>query len=224
MEIPLRPGPFGRTDRGHLKRGLLAASIAALAFVAGCNEFAASTAQPAEPAIYAAGERLVLNNARLTDLDGRERQVQTLLNVRTPMKYGDYVWNDEGVPEGDIWMVVDLRAQTISVFRGEHEIGTAVTLYGADKKPTPVGRYVILEKRRDHWSNLYDAPMPFTLRLTNDGISIHGAAVQEGFATHGCLGIPIDFASRLFAVAKRGNEVLVLKDIRSHVATRVAAS
>jgi hypothetical protein len=191
--------------------------------VTGCNDVASSSVQQREPAVYAADQRLVLRNATLTDLNGEKRQVRTLLNVPKRMSYGDFVWDDEGVPPGHVWMVVDLGAQTLSVFRGEHEIGTAVTLYGADQKPTPPGRYVILEKRKDHWSSLYDAPMPYTLRLTHDGISIHGAAVVEGAATHGCLGVPIDFARRLFNAAGRGDEVLVLRDIRSHVSAAAEA-
>ena len=53
--------------------------------------------------------------------------------------YGDFVWNDRNVPKGTVWVRVDLKSQIISVFRGGHEIGTAVILYGADEKETPDG-------------------------------------------------------------------------------------
>ena len=57
----------------------------------------------------------------------------------------------------------------------------------------------------------YDnAPMPYTLRLTGDGVSIHGSNVRWGFATHGCIGIPKAFAAKLFSVAKVGDEVLIV--------------
>jgi hypothetical protein len=59
------------------------------------------------------------------------------------------------------------------VFRSGHEIATAVILYGADEKPTPTGEFKILQRLKDHRSSLCDAPMPYTLRLTGDGISIH---------------------------------------------------
>ena len=39
--------------------------------------------------------------------------------------------------------------------------------------PTPTGVFPITEKKRHHVSNLYDAPMPYMLRLTDDGIAIH---------------------------------------------------
>jgi lipoprotein-anchoring transpeptidase ErfK/SrfK len=96
------------------------------------------------------------------------------------------------------------------VFRGGHEIGTAVALYGADSKRTPVGEFPIQWKGKDHRSSLYDAPMPYTLRLTGDGVAIHGSDVRWGAATHGCIGVPSEFARRLFAEAKIGDRVVIL--------------
>jgi len=69
-----------------------------------------------------------------------------VLNVRKRMKFGDFVWNDRNVPKGTVWVRVDLKSQILSVFRGGHEIGTAVILYGADEKETPDGRFPVLAK------------------------------------------------------------------------------
>jgi lipoprotein-anchoring transpeptidase ErfK/SrfK len=138
------------------------------------------------------------------------RPVATLLNVPSRMRYGDYVWNDAGVPRGPTWIRVDLDSQLISVFRGAHEIGTAVILHGADGLPTPTGKFPILAKIKDHRSATYDAPMPYTLRLTADGVAIHASNVRWGYATHGCIGVPMPFAAKLFAAASKGDEVLVI--------------
>lgn len=135
----------------------------------------------------------------------------SLLRVDRRMEYGDYEWNDHGVPAGPITVRVDLRTQLLSVFRGGHEIGTAVALYGADNKETPLGRFPILWKGRDHRSSLYDAPMPFTLRLTGDGVAIHGSNVRWGAATHGCIGVPTEFARRLFEETKNGDIVSIVR-------------
>lgn len=143
-----------------------------------------------------------------------DRPVKSLLSVRTPLQYGDYVWNDAAVPPGPTWIRVDLRSQLISVFRAGYEIGTAVIVYGGDNKQTPRGTLHILAKAREHRSSLYDAEMPYTLRLTGDGVSIHGSSVRWGAATHGCIGVPLDFARRLFDVTHVGDEVVVSRPAR----------
>lgn len=135
----------------------------------------------------------------------------SLLRVDRKLHYGDFVWDDEGVPAGPITIRVDLRTQLLSVFRAGHEIGTAVALYGADRKETPLGQFPILWKGRNHRSSLYDAPMPYTLRLTGDGIAIHGSNVRWGAATHGCVGVPTDFASHLFDQARVGDVVTIVR-------------
>ncbi|MFL6758998.1 L,D-transpeptidase family protein [Sphingomonas sp.] len=138
------------------------------------------------------------------------RSVSTVLKVPQRMTYGEFRWDDRGVPAGPIWVRIDLKSQILSVFRGGHEIGTAVILYGADGLATPTGKFPVLAKLKDHRSQTYDAPMPYTLRLTADGVSIHGSNVRWGYATHGCVGVPTAFASKLFAAVSVGDDVLIV--------------
>nr|WP_314445821.1 L,D-transpeptidase family protein [uncultured Sphingomonas sp.] len=142
---------------------------------------------------------------------GFKQPALSLLRIARRMEYGDFQWNDEGVPPGPITIRVDLRTQMLSVFRAGHEIGTAVVLYGADGKDTPLGSFPILWKGRNHQSSIYDAPMPYTLRLTGDGVAIHGSNVRSGAATHGCIGIPEEFAFRLFEETRTGDMVTIVR-------------
>lgn len=135
--------------------------------------------------------------------------LKRVLVVDGPFRHGDYVWDDEGVPPGEVVINVDLQAQTIAVFRAGYQIGAAVILYGADDKPTPLGTYRISQKKVHHISNLYNAPMPYMMRLTDDGIAIHASEVAWGNATHGCIGVPLAFAKLVFAQAKLGTQVIV---------------
>lgn len=138
------------------------------------------------------------------------RPIATLLDVQAPLQFGQYRWDDKGVPTGRAWISIDLQRQLISVFRGPHEIGTAVILYGATSRETPIGTFPILAKMKHHVSVTYDnAPMPYTLRLTHDGVSIHGSNVRDGYATHGCIGVPVDFAAKLFDAVSRGDKVII---------------
>jgi hypothetical protein len=134
----------------------------------------------------------------------------SLLRLQRTLKYGEFVWNDQGVAEGPVTVHVDLRRQLVSVFRDGQEIGAAVTLYGADGHETPAGRFPILVKIQDHWSATYDAPMPYTLRLTEDGVAVHGSDVRPGKATHGCVGVPVEFARRLFEQVDTGDIVEIV--------------
>jgi len=204
-----------------LSRAIAALLAIAPAFAAGslsaCHESAA--APVATEVVDPSGERIELTQAQALTFGtvaSRAHYVKSLLNVPGRINYGDYVWNESGVPAGRIWILVDLAAQTLSVFRGEHEIGTTVLLYGSDKTPTPLGRFTVLAKSKDHRSSSYNnAPMPYTLRLTGDGVSIHGSFVQPRAGTHGCLGVPVEFAKRLFAEARIGDEVLIIRDTSS---------
>lgn len=128
-----------------------------------------------------------------------------------PIKFGDYAWDTKGIPDGPLVITVDLAAQVLSVFRGGYEIGAAAILYGTDDKPTPLGTFPITMKDARHVSSIYGAPMPYTLRLTDDGVSVHGTEVAWGYATHGCIGVPTAFARLLFAEAKLGDRVIITR-------------
>jgi hypothetical protein len=193
----------------------------ALLLGAGCVLSMAIALQPRHPPAAAALAQ-ALANAPATRIrypangqpalalpHGETRRVRSLLDIAGPMSFGDYVWNEAGVPRGPVWVRIDLQRQTLSVFRAEHEIGTAVILYGTDGHPTPIGAFRVLERDRDHWSRSYDAPMPYMLRLTADGVAIHASTVKEGRATHGCIGVPPAFAARLFEQVGEGDMVVI---------------
>ncbi len=143
--------------------------------------------------------------------------VKSILKIDEPIKFGQYFWDESAAKTGSIVVTVDLEARTISVFRDGHEIGAAAILKGYGSKPTPTGVFPITQKDADHVSNIYDAPMPWMLRLTEDGITIHGSKVERGYATNGCIGVPDGFAKRLFGVASLGDKVIITDGKRLNV-------
>ncbi|MXP31480.1 L,D-transpeptidase family protein [Parerythrobacter jejuensis] len=142
-----------------------------------------------------------------------EFTVKRILEINGPIKYGEWHWNTDDVPaDGKIVMTVDLDARVISVFKGGYEIGAAAVLLGTDEHPTPLGTFPIRYKMRHNVSEKYDnAPMPYSMFLTSDGVALHGSDVQNGYASHGCIGMPDDFAAKVFAVAKKGDKVIITR-------------
>ena len=183
---------------------LIAAVIGTLAIVGRVWPAAPATAQAAKPIRKAAPTPAPRPTAE-------PLVVKSVLPIAGPLKFGKHHWDESRGVAGPLVITVDLEAQVLSVFRGGHEIGATAILYGADDKPTPLGRYPITQKSKDHVSNLYHVPMPYMLRLTNDGIAVHGSEVEWGYATHGCVGVPVAFAKKLFAVAKLGDVVIITR-------------
>lgn len=139
--------------------------------------------------------------------------IKSILPIEGSIRYGDWFWDESAAPStGKLVITVDLEARVISAFRDGHEIGTAVALLGTKAHPTPVGTYPVLRKSREHYSRKYNnAPMPFSLWLTNTGIAIHGSPVMNGYASHGCVGVPDEFAAKLFNATRPGDKVIITR-------------
>jgi len=157
----------------------------------------ADTPKPAAPATPAKDEQFV---------------VKRILPITGSIKYGEWHWDEQGVPAGPLVITVDLDARVLSVFRGGYEIGATAVLLGFGDTPTPTGVFPVKWKDADHHSSTYDnAPMPFTMNLTPDGVSIHGTTVEKGYASHGCVGVPNDFARKIFAITPVGTKVYITR-------------
>ena len=137
--------------------------------------------------------------------------IKRILPIDGPIRYGDWHWDEANVPAGPLVITVDLDARVLSVFRNGYEIAATAVLLGTQEKPTPTGVFPITQKREHHVSNLYDAPMPFMQRLTDDGISIHATKVENGYASHGCIGVPAPFAKKLFETTALGDKVYITR-------------
>lgn len=112
-----------------------------------------------------------------------------------------------------VMAVVSLGDQRISVYDAHGGAIRARVSSGQTDYETPVGVYSILQKNRDHYSNLYDdAEMPFMQRLTWSGIALHAGALPGYPASHGCVRMPHGFAEELFPLSKIGTRVIVARD------------
>jgi hypothetical protein len=196
----------------RLARLVLPGAAAGLLALTACQAPPEPLAVTAPPPVQDGRIRVASTGSDLHGLPA----IHSVLDVPDRMTFGDFAWDERGAASGAVWIRVDLDHQLISVFRGGDEIGTAVILYGGNGKPTPTGAFTVLQKAADYHSRAYDAPMPYMLRLTSDGVAIHASNVREGWATHGCIGVPMEFARRLFGVVKVGDPVSITVATEDH--------
>jgi lipoprotein-anchoring transpeptidase ErfK/SrfK len=124
---------------------------------------------------------------------------------------GEYLWLPELSPRGPVLVLVSLPEQRAYVYRNGVRIGVATVSTGKPGFETPTGVFTILQKKREHYSNLYDdAPMPFMQRLTWDGVAMHAGRVPGYPASHGCVRLPHAFSEKLFDVTARGMTVVIV--------------
>jgi hypothetical protein len=136
------------------------------------------------------------------------------LSATADLAPGRFVWRDDGSAAGPVRVLVSLTLQRAFVFRGTTLIGMSSVSSGAPGRDTPTGTFPILQKDKDHHSNVYDdAPMPYMLRLTWDGVALHAGKVTGEPASHGCVRLPTAFARRLFEIADVGSTVTVTDDV-----------
>ncbi len=157
-----------------------------------------------------ASEDTSLTNASVEN--GAAATEDALLEERvTALRPGRFLWMPERQANGEVVIVVSLAEQMAYVYRGGDLIGVSTVSTGMDSHPTPTGSFTILQKRRTHFSNLYDnAPMPNMQRLTWDGIALHAGAIPGHPASHGCIRLPMAFSNHLFAATQMGGRVHII--------------
>jgi hypothetical protein len=111
---------------------------------------------------------------------------------------------------GPLLITVSIADQEARIFSGINEIARTRISTGVPGHPTPTGVFAVIQKQVYHESNLYSAaPMPHMQRLTWSGIALHGGVVPGHPASHGCIRLPHDFATKLYGMTKLGTRVLV---------------
>ena len=113
--------------------------------------------------------------------------------------------------DAPIQIIVSRKDQRLKVYRGQEVIATSRVSTGKTGHSTPTGIFSILEKKRQHFSNIYDsAPMPYMQRLTWSGVALHESGSVPNYpASHGCVRLPRGFARELFGMTERGAHVVI---------------
>lgn len=126
------------------------------------------------------------------------------------LKPGQYLWAPKIAPSGPVLVIVSLTRQLAFVYRNGILIGVSTVSTGMKGHATPTGVFTVLQKKVEHYSNLYNnAPMPYMQRLTWDGIALHAGQLPGYPASKGCVRMPKAFAKLLYGTTKLGMTVVV---------------
>jgi lipoprotein-anchoring transpeptidase ErfK/SrfK len=135
-------------------------------------------------------------------------------------------------------VVVSLGRQRVYVMSGGAVAIDSPISSGKASRPTPSGSFKIMQKDKDHRSNVYGnfvdrqgriirggvsalidsapsgthfegAPMTYFCRLTPDGVGMHIGILPGYPASHGCIRLPSDVAAAIFSHVKVGTPVRV---------------
>ncbi len=146
-------------------------------------------------------------------------------------------WDGEGIP-GSPAVVISLSQQRAYFYKGNQLVGVSLISTGTDQYETPTGDFKIIQKNKDHESNLYGdykypdgtiamkdidtskdpqppgtvydgADMPYFMRFTG-GVGMHGGFLPGFPASHGCVRMPEPMAKIYFENVSNGTPVRVV--------------
>lgn len=145
-------------------------------------------------------------------------------------------WDGDGVP-GKPSIKIKISEQKAYFYKGGELVGVSQLSTGREGTSTPTGAYKIIQKDRDHVSNLYGdyvddadnvivpnvsvnkdpkppgtrfkgAPMPYFMRIVG-GVGMHAGYLPGYPASHGCIRMPEFMAENFFSAVSAGTPVTV---------------
>jgi len=109
-----------------------------------------------------------------------------------------------------ILAIVSIKSQQVTFYDADGWILRAPVSTGTKGRETPAGVFAVVDKEKDHRSNMYDdAWMPHMQRITWNGIALHGGPLPGYAASHGCVRMPFGFAEKLFDKPRIGMRVII---------------
>jgi len=116
------------------------------------------------------------------------------------------------IPKGPLQIIISIDQQKLHLYSDGTLVADTLVATGVPDHPTPTGVFSLIEKSRRHRSNIYGgAPMPFMQRITWSGVAIHEGVRVGHPASHGCVRMPHEFATRLWALTRLGASVIIAR-------------
>ncbi len=116
------------------------------------------------------------------------------------------------IRKGPVQIVISIDQQTLHLYSDGEHVTDAQIATGVPGHPTPMGVFSVIQKSLLHHSNIYSgAPMPYMQRITWSGVALHVGGNLGHPASHGCIRMPHDFATRLWVLTRLGTRVVIAR-------------
>jgi len=113
-------------------------------------------------------------------------------------------------PVGPLVIAISIDRQTMKVYDANGLYAESPVSTGMKGHTTPMGVFSVIQKNKYHKSNIYSgAPMPFMQRITWSGIAMHAGALPGYPASHGCIRLPMAFATKMWGWTRMGARVVI---------------
>jgi len=163
------------------------------------TEAARRWAPPAIVTLAATAALTALTAAPPADAAPRQASPEQATEVAAPREAGE-----------PIMAIVSIKSQKVTIYDADGWVLRAPVSSGTKGRETPAGIFSVVEKQKDHHSSLYDdAWMPNMLRITWNGLALHGGPLPGYAASHGCVRMPFGFAEKLFDKVRIGTRVII---------------
>lgn len=116
---------------------------------------------------------------------------------------------DKAPAAAEVRIEISLSGQQATLYKNGIAVFRTDISSGQPEKPTPTGQFVITDKKRYHTSNLYEAKMPFFMRLSCKDFGMHEGHLPGYPASHGCIRLPNEAARKLFREVPIGTLVTI---------------
>ena len=112
-------------------------------------------------------------------------------------------------------LCIDKTSRTLRWMIDGRTVSTMSVRFGATGTPTREGVFQVYWKSRNHWSTLYDSPMPYAMFFSG-GQAVHYSYdfAARGYAggSHGCVNVRDEAAiADLYAQVRDGDKVVVYR-------------
>nr|WP_246432824.1 L,D-transpeptidase [Rhodopseudomonas rhenobacensis] len=113
-------------------------------------------------------------------------------------------------PQGPLVIAISIDRQQLKLYDANGLFAESPVSTGMRGHATPMGVFSVIQKNKWHRSNIYSgAPMPYMQRVTWSGIAMHAGALPGYPASHGCIRMPTNFATKMWGWTRMGARVVI---------------